>query len=135
MQYLHMSVPYAERSTGAPSCVVGSSASCVASSGVETDRLLTDAARFRVLADDWRRGTRHQSAISRAILHPSYMGIIKMGEAALPFIFEELKERGGHWYWALQAITERTVGDPNDSLTTVKAKWLGWGRANGYLRA
>jgi len=96
---------------------------------------ISDSARFRLLAEDWRRNTRYRSDITRAILHPSYVRIIKMREAALPFIFRELEEHGGHWYWALQAITEQTVGDSSDNLTTARAKWLEWGRANGYLRA
>ncbi len=99
--------------------------------------LIPDAARFRLLADDWRSDTLYESSISRAILHRSHMLIVNMDkEVVLPFIFAELRDRGGHWYWALSFLTnETTIGDRGDSLATVKAKWLEWGYQHGYLRA
>jgi hypothetical protein len=99
--------------------------------------LIPDAARFRLLTDDWRRDTLYESSVTRAILHRSHMLIVKMDkEVVLPFIFAELRDHGGHWYWALSFLTgETTIGDRGDSLATVKAKWLDWGRQNGYLRA
>lgn len=99
--------------------------------------VISDAARFRILADDWRQRTRHESSISRAILHPSHIKIIRMDkETVLKMIFPELRDRGGHWYWALQHLTEVTdIGERGDGLEVVKAKWLQWGREHGYLSA
>lgn len=98
--------------------------------------VVSDAARFRQLADEWRHDTRYRSNITRAILHPSHIEIVRMDkEAVLPLIFAELRDRGGHWYWALHTLTRQTIGSSDDSLATVKAKWLEWGRTHGYLRS
>jgi hypothetical protein len=112
-----------------------SEADCELNEGASVT-VVPDAARFRLLADDWRHRTRHESSISRAILDPSHIKIVRMDkEVVLPLIFAELRERGGHWYWALYTLTDETIGDRGDSLATVKAKWLEWGREHGYLRA
>jgi hypothetical protein len=97
---------------------------------------ISDAAKFRQLADEWRRDTRYRSNISRAILHPSHIEIVRMDkEVVLPLIFAELRDRGGHWYWALHTLTKQVIGSNDDSLATAKAKWLEWGRTHGYLRS
>ena len=56
-------------------------------------------------------------------------------EVVLPLIFAELRDNGGHWYWALQTLTEENIGTRDDTLATVKEKWLEWGRTHGYLRS
>lgn len=97
---------------------------------------VSPAARFRLLADDWRRATRYESSVTRAILHPSHMLIVGMDKnVVLPFIFTELRDKGGHWFWALHFLTGESIGDRDDSLATVKAKWLEWGHNHGYLYA
>lgn len=97
--------------------------------------LVTDAARFRQLADAWRRDNRYRSSITRMVLHPAYQQIMQMREGALPFIFQELKTKGGHWFFALQTITNQTVGTPGDDFEIVRRAWLEWGQAHGYLRS
>ena len=56
---------------------------------------------FRELADTWRGETGGLSSPMQIAAHPAYQCIIGMGEQALPYIFEELRERGGQWYVAL----------------------------------
>ena len=68
-------------------------------------------------------------------MHTAYQAIMAMGEAALPYILEDLRERGGQWYWALEHIT-RGRGpriDPAWATRQVKAAWFEWGRTRGYL--
>jgi hypothetical protein len=60
---------------------------------------------FRRLADTWRDKTDGLSSPSQIAAHPAYRRVIEMDEPSLPFIFEELQERGGQWYVALRAIT------------------------------
>lgn len=62
--------------------------------------------KFKDLADEWHRDTDASSSIQRKISHPAYLKIIKMGKAAIPFILEELETRPGHWFIALNIITE-----------------------------
>lgn len=136
-----------ETMTGAPPCLVECATSTTdaqelslvpieAQSQENASSLISDAARFRILADDWMDRTEHESSITRAILHPSHIKIVGMDkDVVLPMIFAELRDRGGHWYWALQFLTGVTdIGERGDSLAVVKAKWLEWAREHGKLR-
>jgi hypothetical protein len=87
---------------------------------------------FRSLADQWYRETGMLSMMQKKALHPAYQRIIGMGKDALPFIFQELKQRGGHWIWALTAITGEDPAEPDHSLKEAVAAWLEWGRRHGY---
>ncbi len=91
------------------------------------------ALKFMRLLAEWKRNTRYVSSFRRIVLEPSYQKIIMMGEDALPFIFQELKNRGGHWFWALKIITGEDIGNPEDDFETVRTGWLKWGREHGYL--
>lgn len=92
--------------------------------------------RFSVLADWWREATELFSSPSDIADHAAYQRIIAMGPAVVPFILEDLRDRGGKWYMALRSL----VPDPPviDSSAAGSAKrvrqlWLNWGREHGYL--
>jgi hypothetical protein len=73
--------------------------------------------------------------LHKIVLHPAYQRIIGMGEQVLPLIFKDLSARGGHWIWALSAITgECDVAKSGDTFREAVQAWLKWGRKNGYLR-
>lgn len=59
----------------------------------------------------------------------------KSREAALPYILEDRRERGGQWYWALEHIMrgKGPRSDPAWTTRQVKSAWFEWGRARGYL--
>ena len=92
--------------------------------------------RFVELVTEWRREIGGLSSPRAITSHPAYQQILKMGETALPFIFQELQENGGWWYPALRTLTgqnpvpEGAKGRPPLS----REAWLEWGRRNGYLR-
>jgi hypothetical protein len=89
---------------------------------------------FNELARQWRRETGMVSFIRQKAMHPAYQKIIGMGKDALPFIFRELKTRGGDWLWALESIARPKV-NPAQGTTKFKeavAAWLRWGKENGY---
>ena len=58
----------------------------------------------------------------------NYQRIIGIGPAALPLIIEELRVRGGRWFWALRAITGIDPTDTADqgNATKMKGAWLRW---------
>jgi len=89
---------------------------------------------FQELAERWKSETRYMSSLTKMALHPAYQSIIGMGEAALPFIFQELEKNGGHWLWALHAITREDPAKPGDDFDAAVQAWLNWGMARGYLR-
>lgn len=88
---------------------------------------------FKQHAKIWRQETRVLSSIQAKIFNQHYQRIIGMGDAVLPLVFAELRDHGGHWYWALECIT----GDnPTSDATTVpeaKSAWLAYGVEHGYI--
>ena len=92
--------------------------------------------RFAELVTEWRKGIGGLSSPRAITSHPAYQRIIQMGEAALPMIFQELRENGGWWYPALRALTgEDPVPDEAKGRPPLNREaWLEWGRRNGYLQ-
>jgi hypothetical protein len=89
--------------------------------------------KFKILAERWRLETRSLSVLTKIVTNPAYQQIIGMGEAAVPLILRELRERPAHWFWALQAITgEDPTPEGADFRGAVDA-WLGYGRLHGLL--
>lgn len=90
-------------------------------------------ARFYVLADRWRRETRHLSSIPMRAMHFAYQQIIGMGDKALPLILRELAREPDDWFWALHAITgadpvpEQDRGIPEK----MAQAWLRYGQEHG----
>ncbi|MEX0724783.1 MAG: hypothetical protein WD065_00855 [Planctomycetaceae bacterium] len=91
--------------------------------------------RFRQLAHEWREQAEVISSSTERAMLPAYQSIIGMGEPALPLIFEELKERGGHWFWALRAISGENPVPPEHSgnIAAMTGDWLKWGQEHGYV--
>jgi hypothetical protein len=91
-------------------------------------------AQFLSLATRWRKETAMQSSMDKKAIHWAYQRIIGMGPAAIPLILREIKRRPGHWFWALDAITqgENPAADC-ETLTQATNAWIAWGEAKGHL--
>lgn len=92
--------------------------------------------RFDRLVVEWKTGRGHSSKLKELATHPAYQQIIGMGESAVPFLLEEMKERPDQWDWALRAITG-TDPVPRESwgkLKEIAAAWIAWGEERGYIR-
>jgi len=91
--------------------------------------------RFRALVSRWREETRSVSSTTDRALHSAYQDVIGMGDRALPLIFREMQERGGHWFWALRHITHENPVPPQDAgnIPKMREAWLRWGREHRYL--
>ena len=85
-------------------------------------------ARFDQLAAQWLEDTEWFSSSSEIIQHPAYHEIISMGMPALPWIMRSLEETGGHWFWALRAITgeDPVPIDELGDVAAMTARWLAW---------
>lgn len=81
----------------------------------------------------WRVDTQHLPQISKKIVHPSYLRIIGMGEAAVPLLLGELRDRPAHWFAALQSITNANPALPGSSPVESRAAWLTWGKERGFI--
>ncbi|MEO7323947.1 MAG: hypothetical protein ABIW82_03885 [Dokdonella sp.] len=80
------------------------------------------------LAGKWREETMFASSLTKTVLNESYQRIIGHGERALPFILNDLRESGGLWFPALQAITGADPVPVNDrgDIPAMTAAWLTW---------
>lgn len=97
----------------------------------EPSRVVSSARpQFNSLVAKWHEETDHLSSLTDIVLNFNYQRIIGMGSAALPFIFEELRTNGGHWFWALRAITGEDPVPPQDrgNMQSMKNAWLEWWR-------
>ena len=92
-------------------------------------------AEFDSLVDQWRRETRFLSSVQSKIFHPAYQRIIGMGRPVLPLILRELRERDGHWFWALQCITGENPAASFSSMAEARAAWLAYAVAKQPLVA
>lgn len=102
-------------------------------------KALDDAieAEFKRLADAWESETRHLTSIEKMSMSWDYQRIIGLGAAALPYIFRRLERKGGHWFWALSAITGVEMEIPEiDAPRAVELMthyWLKWARDHEWL--
>ena len=96
---------------------------------------------FKELVKIWHRETAYHSNDHIRTHHPAYLQIIGFGEPVLPLIFRELEENGGHWFWALRAITGTNPEPPPEKISAgwvgldikaIRKAWLKWGREQGY---
>ena len=85
---------------------------------------------FKILADEWRKETRHLSSSQQIAMHPAYQRIIEMGPQVVPLILRDLRDYGGSWYTALKAITGVSLipTDAQGDVRRMREVWLNWGR-------
>jgi hypothetical protein len=93
----------------------------------------TIATDFKTYADKWWSETRILSSIQGKIFNQHYQRIIGMGKPVLPFIFADLKRRGGQWYWALECITGDNPAATAATLDEARSLWLEYAANNDYL--
>jgi len=61
--------------------------------------------------------------------HEAYYRIIDIGRPALRYILEDLRDRGGHWFRALEEITQIEPPLLLGATPSVRAErnaWLAW---------
>jgi hypothetical protein len=90
---------------------------------------------FRNLADWWREGTQYLSSPSEIAAHVAYQRIISLGPGVIPYILEDLRDRGGDWYIALRLLATDPPRIPPETARNTRQviqAWLDWGRDRGY---
>jgi len=89
---------------------------------------------FERLVTEWRQETRFLSSITEMAISPPYQKIIGLGPAVLPFLFQQLRERPDHWFWALKAITREdpVPEESRGNLSQMTEAWLHWAQSQGY---
>ena len=96
----------------------------------QTERL---RAEFETLARQWKDETAGDSTGRAILLHPAHQRIVGMGRPALPLILEDMRQRGGHWFAALRAITgeDPVAAEDAGRVRKMQSAWIEWGRRNG----
>ena len=106
--------------------------------------------KFTRLAEQWVNETRGHSNTVFITRNEAFKEILEMGEDALPFIFESIKNKErGLWWLALGPITGVNVdtgidpiegkdGQPIAGFVGIKVSehkeaWLKWGQEHGYI--
>ena len=89
--------------------------------------------QFDAAVEHWKQDVRYTSSLTKIVLHPAYQAIIGMGKAAVPMILAELQRNGGHWLWALHAITREDPAREGDGYEAAAHAWLRWGKEHGHL--
>jgi hypothetical protein len=91
--------------------------------------------RFEKLARQWQEETKTVSSTTDRVMHSAYQDIIGMGPVAVPYIFREMQNHGGHWFWALRHITHENPVPAEDAgnIQQMTEAWLRWGREHRYL--
>lgn len=95
----------------------------------------TDLHKFCVLAETWKKETKHFSMMNQIALNPSYQQIIGMGTKSIQCILEDLRLKPAHWFWALKAITGVDPVQRADygNVEKMTNAWLEWGIKNEYI--
>jgi hypothetical protein len=91
--------------------------------------------KFQELKTRWEVDTAILSSITEIAMHPAYQQIIGMGRNAIPLILAEMKERPGHWFWALKSITgeDPVLPEQRGRIKEMTEAWINWGRDQGYI--
>ena len=102
---------------------------------LELAQRLTTEERFRALVAAWKEESRYLSNLRQAVTLRPYQAIIGMGFPAVRLLLEELQREPGHWFWALEVITD-TNPIPEDARGNVEkmaAAWIDWGKRTGVI--
>lgn len=91
----------------------------------------TDFEIFRESVDLWRRETWYKSSISRRTSHPAYLKIISLGQQAIPWILQELRQSPDYWFPALEALARDNFSPKANSMKELCDAWLQWGTTHG----
>ena len=90
--------------------------------------------KFNELSAKWKDEVRFISSSDEIANNKNYLKIIEIGPEVLPFIFNELSSKPGHWFHALNAITGENPVKPEHrgNLKLMTRDWLAWAKKHGY---
>lgn len=88
---------------------------------------------FDELAARWSRETEFTSVHAIAVRHPAYQQIIEMGQVALPWLLERLRDHPDHWMLALSTIANEDPASNAATFGEARELWLAWGREHALI--
>jgi hypothetical protein len=92
-------------------------------------------AQFDLLADELLLDGAGVSVPRRLAGHPAYVGILSLGEQAIPLLVERLASAGGRpiWLTLLGSLTGFQPGAGKETVREAAAEWIRWGKRGGHL--
>ena len=98
-----------------------------------TAHIDNDEIAFKALVKQWHDETGLYSSITKKLKHPAYQKIISMGDKAIPWILQELRDRPSYWFLALSEITKQQPLPPEKlaDFGATREAWLAWGQEKG----
>jgi len=94
------------------------------------------ASVFARLASEWHTATDDCSLSSQILSDSRYLRLIGMGRKVVPLILADLRDNGGFWYPALEAITGESPELPDERISRrgMRNAWLRWGHEHGIIK-
>jgi hypothetical protein len=94
----------------------------------------TTEKKFIRLKDEWKSKRGPESSPVNLAMHPAYLKIIGMGQAAIPLLLRELERQPDMWFLALRSITEEdpVSEEHRGNVKAMAGDWVEWGRESGY---
>jgi hypothetical protein len=86
--------------------------------------------RFWDLAHWWHAETDGLSSDSQKIDHEAYQTILsELGSAAIPYMLQDLRDNGAHWFSALRQLADKAVdADARGNMRRSRELWLRWAK-------
>lgn len=84
-----------------------------------------DEMRYRQFKQAWEQNTMFMSSAQSIIEDANFMGIVAMGERAVPYIINDINETPSTLVWALNLIFKMKITEnPNTSITDACKLWV-----------
>lgn len=81
--------------------------------------------KFRIYLQRWKRDTMFMSSPSQIIENESFLSIISMGKAVVPYILYEINKQPSTLVWALNMIFQKKItNNPNATITDACKLWV-----------
>ena len=92
-------------------------------------------AKFGLLADELQDAAGVVSSTRRLTRHPAYVGILALGQPAIPLLLERLKAGRVRpvWMRLLASLTSFQPGAGADTVEEAAVAWIQWGKYGGRL--
>ena len=81
-------------------------------------------AKFLAAKDKWNEETMYSSSVTDIVGNDSFQEIVAMGNAAIPFIIDEIEKKPSVLVWALNMITGASFTDTTVTITVACKKWV-----------
>ncbi|HEV3000178.1 MAG TPA: hypothetical protein VGW75_05500 [Solirubrobacteraceae bacterium] len=93
--------------------------------------------QFSLLADELESAMLGAGSTRRVSRHPAYAELVDMGDSAIPYLLERVREPGVRplWLRLLSALTPFPPGAGCETISDAAAAWIQWGSVRGYANS